>query len=108
MKRCSRQPLTHRIEGLEPGTRHQQIVAGADDSLGDSGNLFRCFSGPVHDFGEPLSDRSVVVDAREIDILVGRVAQILKELLMCRLRRQSSGPHFIQQLAQLKTVHDPC
>jgi hypothetical protein len=32
----------------------------------------------------------------------------LKELLMCRLRRQSSGPHFIQQLAQLKTVHDPC
>ena len=57
--------------------RDQQVVAGGDNSLRNRGDLLGSFSCAVDDFREALADAAVVVDARKLEILERRVAQIL-------------------------------
>jgi len=47
----------------------------------------------------------VVIDARELEILVWLLAQKLKESVMGRLRRDRTGADFVEQGSKLLTVH---
>jgi hypothetical protein len=85
--------------------RHEQAVARGDDPRGDGGNLGGTLALAEDDFGKTLPDVAVVVDAREVEILVRLLAQKLKESLVCRLRRDRTGTDIVEQGAKLLTVH---
>ena len=65
-------------------------MAGRHDALGDGGDLLGGLAGTENDLGKALSDRAVVVDPGEPEVLEGGLAQKLKEALVRSLR--CSGP----------------
>ena len=85
--------------------RHQQRVAGADNALGDRGDLGRGLALAEDDFRETLADVALVIDPGEAEILVGFLAQKLKEPLVRRLRSKRSRAHLVEQGAELLAVH---
>jgi hypothetical protein len=65
-------------------------VTGLDDALRERRDLVRRLSGAENYFGKALTDASVVIEPREAHIFEGRLAQILKDALMRRLRRKDA------------------
>jgi hypothetical protein len=56
------------------GPCHEQALAGAHQTLGDGGNLVGSFALSEHHFRKTLTDRSMVIDAREPEIFVRGLA----------------------------------
>src|SRR3954468_12649008 len=94
-----------RVARLPGGPRDQQVLTWFRNFFRNCGDLCGGFTRPVHDLRKPLSNTSMMIDPGEPEVLVGRLAQILKELFMRQLRCGGAGPNVVQQCAELKTVH---
>jgi hypothetical protein len=95
-------------DGLECGRRragYEEILAGRHDSLGDRGDLVRGLALPENDFGEALTYAPVVVDAGKSEVLVGPVAQKLKEAGVRRLRSEHARVDLVEEVPELEPVH---
>jgi hypothetical protein len=87
--------------GRRVGSRNQQAVARADDSLGDRRNLFGRFAGTEHDLGKTLPQAAMMVDAGEAEVFERGLAQELKDAMLRRLRRNRPALDVLQQGAKI-------
>ena len=88
---CLSDARRHGLERAPIGARDEQAVARGDDALGDGGDLVRRLSRPKNDFRASLSERAVVIDAGEAQVLERGLAQKLKEAVLRGLRREGAG-----------------
>jgi len=87
------------------GTGHEQILASADDGLGDAGDLGGRLPLAEDHLREPLADVPMVVDAGKAEIFVGTLAQELKEFPVRCLRRSVAGAYLVEEGPELLAVH---
>jgi hypothetical protein len=83
----------------------QQAVSRCDDPLGNCGNLLRALSRTENHLRETLTSVAVMVDPRKSQILERCLAQILKDALVCGLRRIEAGLNPLQQGKEFVTCH---
>ena len=95
-----------RIRG-RVGSCHQQRVARRDNSRSDARDLLRRLAGAKDDFGKALTYRSVVVDAREAQVLERTLTQILKQALVRHISLQRTTLHGFEQSSELCRIHRP-
>ena len=57
------------------------------------------------DFGEALTGVALVIDAREAQVVVRRLAQNLKEPILRRLRGYTPGADIVEKGPNLVTIH---
>jgi hypothetical protein len=85
--------------------RDQERVARRDDTFGDGGDLVRGLSRAENHFRETLPEAAMVIDPREAKVFERRLAQILKDAVVRRLRRIVSGLDLAQEGKEFLTGH---
>jgi hypothetical protein len=102
---CARKTIRYRTVGLGGRARHQQILAGCNNSFRNTRDLLGSFALAEDDFWKPLADAAVVINPRESEVLERRVAQKLKEPGVRRLRSQCSGVNLVENPLEFKPGH---
>src|ERR1700679_677777 len=88
-----------RFHGVEP--RYHQIGFAGRDPLADRDNLGCRFTLTENDFRQSASNRSMMIDEREAQILEGQIAQLIQRLI----RADLAIGNLLQQLADFRFGH---
>ena len=93
----------HRLHGLvggPVGPRDEERLAAGDEPLRNHGNLRRLLALPEHNLGQALSERAVMVDPREAEVLERENSEELPEALFSLADVERAVPQVFQNLAQ--------
>ncbi len=87
------------------GSRDQEVIASIDDRPADRRNLVGGLSRSEYDLGSPLSQRSVVIDAREPKVLERNASQDARELVVRIIDTDGTVTDMFQDRTQLIVTH---
>ena len=73
--------LARGVEGIGRGTGHEEAVGTSQDRGCNCRDLLRRLALPEYHFWETLSNRAVVIDLGELDVLVGEVPELRDDLI---------------------------
>jgi hypothetical protein len=105
MKYCAGEDRRDCRKSLRRAAGYEQVLAGINNSFGNSSNLLRSFALSEHHLWKALPNTPVVVDPRKSEILEGSVAQKLKEPGLRSLRRYDAGLDRLEQRVEFGPVH---
>ena len=98
----ARRHLPHRIEYLRVGFGGQNGSRTHRHSLYDPRHLIRRLPFAQNDLSEAPPEQAMMIQLGKADILVGHELQLVQCLVHVNVARL----HFIQQLAQLISIHE--
>ena len=82
-------------------TCDQQRGTARDNGFGERGDLGRCFAQAENDFGEPVADRTMMIDSSEPQILIGFGAKGVEQLLSGGIRIELAPGDSIEEILEL-------